>query len=584
MSDLPQLTEADIRRWTGEESFKRGQRYFGQGAILHPRRAGLMLKAQCQGSRSQPYRVQVTLEPKGIASGDCSCPVGGGGHCKHVAALLLAWLDDADAFVDVEDMVTMLDRRSKAELIALIGKMVERYPDLEMIIELPAPGEAGSKPIDAESIRRQVRHAFSGGGYEWGAASEVAMDLDNVVEVGEAYAERQDWRNAAVVHETIIRETLNQYQNMQDEEGDLNEVVNRCVGGLGECLSATDDPAQREIILRALFDTYAWDVDFGGIDMGHEAPGIILEQSTPEERRTVAKWVRSVMPAGESWSDNYHRQTLGCFLLELEKDDLDDEAFLRICRETSRWLDLVNRLLTLKRVDEAATVARSVEDYDLLRLADIFVAHGQADLAKELMRTRVKTSQDTRLPEWLKTRAIEQGDSSEALNWAQKLFWQRPALDGYEEVKALSQTLGTWETLQAEILSRLSKQNQHALLTEIYLKEGQVDQALESVRRTASGTSGMWGGYQTPLSIQVAQAAESSHPQESIRIYVDAAKRLIQARGRDNYTTAANYLARVRKLYQHLGNEQNWQALIADIRKQNSGLRALKEELNRVGL
>ena len=584
MSDLPQLTEADIRRWTGEESFKRGQRYFGQGAILHPRRAGLMLKAQCQGSRSQPYRVQVTLEPKGIASGDCSCPVGGGGHCKHVAALLLAWLDDTDTFVDVEDMVTMLDRRSKAELIALIGKLVERYPDLEMIIELPAPGEVGSKPMDAESIRRQVRHAFSSGGYEWGAASEVALELDNVVQVGEAYAERQDWRNAAVVYETIIRETLNQYQNMQDEEGDLNEVVNRCVGGLGECLSATDDPAQREIILRALFDTYAWDVDFGGIGMGHEAPGIILEQSAPEERRTVAKWVRSVMPAGESWSDNYHRQTLGCFLLELEKDDLDDEAFLRICRETSRWLDLVNRLLTLKCVDEAATVARSVEDYDLLRLADIFVAHGQADLAKELMRTRAKTSQDTRLPEWLKTRAIEQGDSSEALNWAQKLFWQRPALDGYEEVKALSQTLGTWETLQAEILSRLSKQNQHALLTEIYLKEGQVDQALESVRRAASGTSGMWGGYQTPLSIQVAQAAESSHPQESIRIYVDAAKRLIQARGRDNYTTAANYLARVRKLYQHLGDEQIWQALIADIRKQNSSLRALKEELNKVGL
>jgi hypothetical protein len=138
-------------------------------------------------------------------------------------------------------------------------------------------------------------------------------------------------------------------------------------------------------------------VDFGGIDMGHEAPGIILEQSTPEERRAVAKWVRSVMPAGESWSDNCHRQTLGYFLLELEKDDLDDEAFLRICRETSRWLDLVNRLLTLKCVDEASTVARSVEDYDLLRLADIFVAHGQADLAKELMRTRAKTNITTRL-------------------------------------------------------------------------------------------------------------------------------------------------------------------------------------------
>jgi uncharacterized Zn finger protein len=197
------------------------------------------------------------------------------------------------------------------------------------------------------------------------------------------------------------------------------------------------------------------------------------------------------------------------------------------------------------------------------------------------MRTRAKTSQDTRLPEWLEQRAMERGDSSEALAWAQQLFWQHPALEGYEQVKALSKTLDTWETLQSEILARLSKQNQHALLTEIYLKEGQVDQALESVWRVASG---MWGMYHSPLSIRVAQAAESSRPQESIRIYVDAAKRLIQARGRDNYTTSANYLSRVRELYQRLGEDKTWQSLIGDIRQQNSSLRALKEELNRVGL
>jgi uncharacterized Zn finger protein len=330
-----------------------------------------------------------------------------------------------------------------------------------------------------------------------------------------------------------------------------------------------------------LFDTYAWDVNFGGIDMGYEAPGIILELSTPAERRQVSGWVRSAMPTGDSWSHSYHRQVLGRFLLELEKDELDDEAFLRICRETNRWQDLVDRLLALQRVDEAAEVARSVGDYDLLQLADIFVKHGQADLATELMRARARTSQDTRLAEWLKQRAMERGDANEALAWAQQLFWQRPSLDGYEQTKALSKTLDTWGTLQGEILARLSKQNQHPLLTEIYLKEGQVDQALVSVGRVASG---MWGMYHSPLLIQVAQAAESSRPQESIRIYVEAAKRLIQARGRDNYTTAANYLSRVRKLYQRLGEDRTWQALIADIRQQNSSLRALKEELGKIGL
>ena len=90
--------------------------------------------------------------------------------------------------------------------------------------------------------------------------------------------------------------------------------------------------------------------------------------------------------------------------------------------------------------------------------------------------------------------------------------------------------------------------------------------------------------YHSPLSIRVAQAAESSHPQDSIRIYVEAAKQLIRARGRDNYTTAASHLARVRKLHQRLGEDKTWQALIADIRQQNISLRALKEELDKVGL
>jgi uncharacterized Zn finger protein len=217
----------------------------------------------------------------------------------------------------------------------------------------------------------------------------------------------------------------------------------------------------------------------------------------------------------------------------------------------------------------------------LLQLADIFVKHGQADLAAELMRTRARTSQDTRLPEWLKQRAMERKDPNEALAWAQQLFWQHPSLEGYEQMKALSKTLDTWEALQSETLARLSKQNQHDLLPEIYVKEGQVDQALASVKRVASG---MWGMYHSPLLIRVARAAESSRPHESIRIYVDTAKRLIQARGRDNYTTAANYLSRVRELYQRLGEDKTWQALIADIRQQNSSLRALKEELNKVGL
>jgi len=45
MADLPQLPESDVRRWTGEVSFGRGQGYFRGGHILAPR---------LQGARSSP--------------------------------------------------------------------------------------------------------------------------------------------------------------------------------------------------------------------------------------------------------------------------------------------------------------------------------------------------------------------------------------------------------------------------------------------------------------------------------------------------------------------------------------------------
>ena len=594
MTDLPQLTESDVRRWSGEASFGRGERYFRTGHILDPRLQGDTLKARCLGSRPGAYHVEVTLGQQGIISGNCSCPVGGGGHCKHAAALLLTWVHQPDAFRQVEDLQTALEQRSKAELVALIRRMVARYPDLESLLELPTVSETGAeRPLDPQVILRQASDAFYGAGFdEWGGLYGIAQRLLELVDVGDDYAEREEWRNAATVYETVMRAVLSHYGMVQDEEGDLHAVVGRCVEGLGECLEAAEDPARREGLLRALFDVYRWDVEYGGIEMGYEAPGIILEQAVPEEKRQVAGWVRDAMPVGDSWSDNYHRQRYGGFLLSLEEDQLDDEAFLRVCRETNRWHDLVDRLLTLGRVEEAAAAAHQVGDYDLLRLADLFVSHGHGDLAEELIRERTRTPQaapdgrarrDSRLVVWLKERAQERGDLAEALALAETLFWEQPAVPGYQELRDLARSLGRWDERRAAVLSRLASEGQYHLLTEIHLEEGEVDQALETLEQLRALGRG-WGWAGGPLRIQVAQAAEESRPREAIRLYMEAIERLIAARGRSSYTEAATYLVRVREVYHRLGERETWETLIAGLKEQNRRLRALQEELNRAGL
>ena len=101
---IPAVSEETISDWVGSRSFQLGRSYFENEAVFDLRRQGSSLKASCQGSMPQPYRLGVAFGAEGIGKANCSCPVGDGGHCKHVGALLLAWLDQPDAFRVVAEL------------------------------------------------------------------------------------------------------------------------------------------------------------------------------------------------------------------------------------------------------------------------------------------------------------------------------------------------------------------------------------------------------------------------------------------------------------------------------------------------
>ena len=127
MSTIPTISEDDIRYLVGERSFSLGQEYFRGKAIFNPQRLGMTLKARCQGSSPDAYRVEVTFDSTGVASSSCSCPVGY--RCKHIAALLLTWVHRPEEFLEQQEADTLLEQYSKAELITLVKKMLKRQPD-----------------------------------------------------------------------------------------------------------------------------------------------------------------------------------------------------------------------------------------------------------------------------------------------------------------------------------------------------------------------------------------------------------------------------------------------------------------------
>lgn len=579
MSTIPTITTDDIRARVGESSFERGQQYFRRDAIFDARRQGMMLKARCEGSRPEAYRVRVSFGADGIVDAHCSCPVGGGGCCKHVAALLLTWREKPEEFTEVEELDAALERRNKAELIALIQQMLRRQPELETLLETPLP-TAGRRrtPVNPETYRRQAAAVFRRAGHEWGSGSEVADGLLAITEIGDGFVEQADYTNAWAVYSAVIREVLDNFEMFHDEDGSLGEVVISCVGGLGECLAGENqDVGTRAAILEALYEIYRFDVNFGGVGLSDQVPHLVLNHATPEERRTVAGWVREALPQGPEWRDDYHRRVYGGFLLDLAAPDLDDESFLRICRETGRTHDLTDRLLSLGRLQEAIAAAQEERDYDLLQLADLFIRHGHDDVAERLILERSRKSDDSRILEWLKARYAARGDTEAALELAEKLFRVRPALERYQELRSLAGQLGCWERLRPEVLSRLDQPQHSTLLIQIYLDEGEIDRALAAVMSQPRTIYAQIYDYN--MKVEVAQAAEATRPREALEIYQQEVENRIAQRGRGNYQYACQLLGKVRALYERLGESGTWTAYVTALREQNRSLRALKEEM-----
>src|SRR5947209_7644399 len=123
-------------------------------------------------------------------------------------------------------------------------------------------------------------------------------------------------------------------------------------------------------------------------------------------------------------------------------------------------------------------------------------------------------------------------------------------------------------------------------LIRIALNEGDIDRALQLLKGMAKRDihgytyNNRYGYYGFgDIALQVARAAEEARPREAIELYRQSAERLIALRGRQNYQEACKSLAKMRALYEKLGEHEAWTTYMTALREQNRNLRALREEL-----
>jgi catechol 2,3-dioxygenase-like lactoylglutathione lyase family enzyme len=456
--------------------------------------------------------------------------------------------------------------------------------------------------VNPETYRRQVADAFHHD------TSRISQHLLPVKDMADQLVQQQDFLGAATIYETLVNEIFEESHLYVDEEDDydnyeeegyypeeegLEKLVEACIEALGGCLADPHtDRVARAKIIEVLFAIYRHDLH---ADESHGFANSAVEQlvqhTQPLERRTLAAWIQNILQDEEEEVTGTQRKAYGRFLLELEQDTLDDETYLRICRETGRTSDLIDRLLTLGRIDEAAREIEHVDDYSFSSLADLFVEHGQDAVAERLVRARIKEQPDVRLLEWLQKYYQARGNQAAELEIVERLFRIQPYLGRYQQLRDLARRLERWETLRPEVLAFLEQSSNTRLLIQIALDEGNMDEALQRlkgiVKKDGYGYTYADGyGYYASgtIALEVARAAEETRPREAIEIYQQYAERLIAMRGRQNYQQACKYLTNMRALYEKLGEHEGWMSYITALREQNRNLRALKEELTNAGL
>lgn len=569
-----------IRRRVGDTSFERGERYVRDGRIHDPRIQGETLKARCCGSGGSDYRVEVRLDGTKIVSGSCSCPVGEGGYCKHVAALLLTFREQPGSFAAVEDIGGLLQQRSKEELIDVIRSLLEAEPELQDLVE-SAAGAVSGGDVSRAAVQRAIDVALDSerfGDDDRRVATTLKLQLRAAAERFES----GDYANAAAVAEGMLASITTCYDSISDERGDVARAALQAAELLTKCFVAIphDDPRRSEM-LRSMFELLRFDVQLGGVGISEAIPETFARTTTADERRQLVGWMRE--SAGEESTagiSNWRRECWGAMIGDLAGSEMSVDKYLAHCREFGLTEALIAELLKRKRHAEAREAAMEVAEYRLPAIANLFVKHRRSADAEAIMTARAEGKQRCEASEWL-VHFLESRDRwDDAIAWRKMWFRSQPGLESYRELRRAARKARRWPELRDELLEIIRGTGDPAIEVPVLLEEKRSDELLQLL--DAWTLAQRWIPRSTLL--QLAQALEQKHPERALEIYLQQAELAIQWRQRGSYTEACELLRKARDIYQATGRDAEWRSCVEGIAAENRRLRALQDELRRARL
>ena len=217
-----------------------------------------------------------------------------------------------------------LEQREKPELIAIITHMLRLEPDLEWLVNTTLPTASSRKAsIDPKIYQQQILAEMSAGDYQRKRKrGEVQRRLAAIQSIADEFAANENYAAALTIYEVLVNEIIAHFNDYRDEYVAFSIILMGCIDGLDSCFAGEEDnPQMRLRVIRALFAIYRFYTD-SWMDLDEDIPGLLIGNTTPEERQVIAGWIRDALQQTKAeGSAGYSRQRYEAFLAALEQVD-----------------------------------------------------------------------------------------------------------------------------------------------------------------------------------------------------------------------------------------------------------------------
>lgn len=576
---LAGLTETSIREGASAESFRRGQEYYHEGAVVSLVRRGDVIEAEVEGSQPEPYSVRVEFDDGGVTATLCDCPYDWGGWCKHIVATLLACLHEPALIEERPPLEQLLSGLNRDQLQGLLLVLAEEEPRLAAAIESrialvtatsPAtvsesemPSPARRTPVDPTPFRRQVRESLRSVDYRrsseaYWQVGEAVSGVRRVLDQAWDFTKAGDGRNALVVLEAITEEYLAGYESLDDSYGDVGDLLRDLGPAWAEALLSAELTSEERQGWARKLEVWQEGVEDYGIDEAFDVALEAAEQGwdfPPLQRILREEVTDREEPELEAalWDEELVRARLNV----LERQGRHEE-YLRLARAAARAERYATMLVRLGRAGEAVEygLEHLTTADEAFALAKALRERGELEPALEIAQHGlILEGRKGALASWLRDLAAGMGKSEQALSAALVAFEEELGLAAYLRAQELAGE--GWPALQPELLDRLRKAKSYYPEgpVDIFLHEGLIEDAIAAVNEGATHT----------LVERVVDAAMDSHPDWVIRACRRQAESIMDGAKAQYYDAAARWLGKVRRAYRATGRDKEWQEYLGEL-------------------